>query len=196
MTVRGIPPWQVGCLNIYERQVIIMKTNILCRQVTVDDQTKAIIEKKLTKLDKFFKDGTEANVKLSRQRDLEKLEITISQNGTIFRSEVTAQSFCHAIDSAVSIIERQIRKNKTRLEKRLREGAFAAPAEEEEIEEQKEFTIKKKAFALKPMTAEEAILQMNLLDHSFFVYEDQDTGSVSVVYKRHDDEYGLITTDK
>ena len=174
-----------------------MKTSILLRRVTLTDNEKEIIEKKLRKLDKFFGDEVQAFVTLSRKREHQILELTISSRGMIYRSEVEAESFLHAIDPAVNIIDRQIRKNKTRLEKRLREGAFA-PSHDftETVDEEKEFRIHKKNFALKPMSAEEAILQMNLLGHEFFVYEDQESADVNVVYRRKDGEYGLIETKR
>ncbi|MBO4354163.1 MAG: ribosome-associated translation inhibitor RaiA [Clostridia bacterium] len=175
-----------------------MKTNILLRQTTIDDKTRAIIEKKVAKLDKFFRNETAASVTISKQRDKEKLELTISQRGRIFRSEVLAEDASHAIDTAVATVERQIRKNKTRLEKSLREGAFLKNVDEpveEDVEEEKEFEIRRKDLRLDPMSADEAILQMNLSEHSFFVFKDADTGAVCVVYKRHEDSYGLIVTN-
>ena len=174
-----------------------MKTNILLRQTQIDDKTRALIEKKLSKLDKFFKDEPTAAVTVSKQREKERLEVTISQYGRLFRSEVVAEDVSHAIDTAVSVIERQIRKNKTRLAKNLRDSAFVKENVEfeEDIEEEKEFDIRRKDFKLEPMSVEEAILQMNLLEHTFFVFKDADTGSTNVVYKRHDDKYGLIITE-
>ena len=174
-----------------------MKTKFLLRQTSIDDHTRAIIEKKVAKLDKFFREETTASVTISKQRDKEKLELTISQHGRIFRSEVLADDASHAIDTAVATIERQIRKNKTRLEKSLREGAFIKNADEsfEDIAEEGEFDIRRKDLSLEPMNAEEAILQMNLSQHSFFVFKDADSGAVCVVYKRHGDSYGLIVTN-
>ena len=176
-----------------------MKTTILLRQVTIGDDIRTLIEKKIKKLDKFFLENAEATVKLSKKREIEILELTITASGSIFRSEVEGPSFNHAVDTAVNIIERQIRKNKTRLEKRLREGAFLDGGEYgffEPVEEEAEFKIRKKSFDLKPMTAEEAIMQMNLIGHEFFVYEDQETEEINVVYKRKDGAYGLIETHK
>ena len=174
-----------------------MKTNILLRQTTIDDKTRAIIEKKVNKLDKFFREETAASVTISKQRDKEKLELTISQRGRIFRSEVLAEDASHAIDTAVATVERQIRKNKTRLEKSLREGAFIKNAGEpfEDVAEEGEFDIRRKDLTLSPMSVDEAILQMNLSEHSFFVFKDADTGAVCVVYKRHEDSYGMIVTN-
>lgn len=174
-----------------------MKTTILLRQVTVKDDVRELIEKKIEKLNKFFLENAEAFVTLSKKREEEILELTISADGVLFRSEVAGPTFCHAIDDAVNIIERQIRKNKTRLEKRLREGAFLSDINAGEFdEEESEFKIRRKSFELKPMTAEEAIMQMNLLGHTFFVFEDQETEAICVVYKRKDGAYGLIETDK
>ena len=119
-----------------------MKTTILLRQVTIGDDVRALIEKKIGKLDKFFLENAEAFVTLSKKREKEILELTISADGVLFRSEVDGPTFCHAIDTAVNIIERQIRKNKTRLEKRLREGAFldgGAAAPDENVEEETDF---------------------------------------------------------
>lgn len=176
-----------------------MKTTILLRQVTIGDDLRTLIEKKIKKLDKFFLENAEATVKLSKKREIEILELTITADGAIFRSEVEGPTYFNAIDTAVNVIERQIRKNKTRLEKRLREGAFLDGGEYgffEPVEEEAEFKIRKKSFDLKPMTAEEAIMQMNLIGHEFFVYEDQETEEINVVYKRKDGAYGLIETHK
>ena len=169
-----------------------MKTTILLRQVTIDDDIRNLIEKKIKKLDKFFLDNAEATVKLSKKREIEILELTIAASGAIFRSEVEGPTYCHAIDTAVNVIERQIRKNKTRLEKKLREGAFVDFAPTEPIEEEKEFPIRRKTFTIKPMTPEEAIMQMNLIGHSFYVFKDADSLETCVVYKRNAGGYGII----
>ena len=177
-----------------------MKIKFLLRHVTIDDKTKVIIEKKITKLDKFFDDDQEALVTLRKAGETEVLELTIHAVGMIFRSEVKSETYLHAIDIAVDVIERQIRRNKTKLAKKLRTTAFdktAVPQDPEEpIEEEEHGQIRVKEFDLKPMTVEEAILQMNLLEHAFFVFEDQDTSKICVTYKRNDGEYGLIVTNK
>lgn len=175
-----------------------MKTTILLRRVEIDDNTRKIIEKKIAKLDKFFGDEEEALVTLRKVKDTEILELTIRASGMIFRSEVKSESFCHAIDVAVDIIERQIRRNKTRLERRLRDTAFDRSKENNtvELEEEHGAQVRTKQFDLKPMTVDEAILQMNLLEHNFFVFENQDTEKICVAYKRNDGDYGLIVTDK
>ena len=174
-----------------------MKITFVCKQLTADEKLKALIEKKIGKLEKFFRDDAEAFVTLSRFKNTEVLELTISMGGTLFRSEVEGESFYHDIDVAVDVIERQLRKNKTRIEKKIRRDAFAEPeAYSEEIIEDSEELIRTKKFELRPMTTEDAILQMNLLDHTFFVFLNQDTDTVCVVYRRKDNGYGLIETQR
>ena len=171
-----------------------MKVTIIGRQMNVWEEMKATINEKLAKLDKYFGDDAEATVTLSSKRNLKSLEITITAYGTIFRSETDDDTFRNALDRSIYSIERQIRKNKTRLSKKLRSGAFDEGIFDtgEEYEEDKEFNIRTKAFYFKPMSVEEAIMQMNLLDHEFFVFRDAETEDVCVVYKRRDGDYGLI----
>lgn len=170
-----------------------MKLNVIGRQMNVFEETKQQIAKKLAKLDKFFPTEGEATVTLSRKHGASRVEITINAAGTLYRSEQDASDFREAIDRCVTIIERQIRKNKTRLAKRLRETIpeddFFAPEDEDQ-----ELIIRTKEFVFKPMSVEEAILQMNLLGHSFFVFRDDsdEKGRVCVVYARRDGDYGLI----
>ena len=171
-----------------------MRINIVGRQLNVWDEMKLLIENKLDKLDKYFGDECSATVTLSSKHNQKCLEITIVASGTIFRSEVEDETFRNALDRAVYLIERQIRKNKTRLERRLRSGAFENVMLDsgEDFEEEKEFEIRRKSFSIKPMSVEEAIMQMNLLEHEFFVFKDATTEEICVVYKRHDNTYGLI----
>ena len=171
-----------------------MKVTIIGRQMNVWDEMKIIIENKLQKFDKYFDSECAATVTLSCRHDQKCLEITIVSSGTIFRSEVEDETFRNALDRAVYLIERQIRKNKTRLERRLKSGAFEEVMLDtgEDFEEEKEFEIRRKSFSIKPMSAEEAIMQMNLLGHEFFVFKDDQTDDICVVYKRHDNTYGLI----
>ncbi len=175
-----------------------MKITIVGRQMNVWDEMKSLIEAKLSKLEKYFNDEGEATVTLSSKHNQKCLEITIVYSGTIFRSEVQEETFRNALDKAIYVIERQIRKNKTRLQKKLRSGAFDGGIIDtgEDFEEETEFKIRKKSFTLKPMSVEEAIMQMNLLDHEFFVFKDDKTSEVCVVYKRRDGHYGLIETQE
>ena len=175
-----------------------MRINIVGRQLNVWDEMKLLIENKLDKLDKYFGDECSATVTLSSKHNQKCLEITIVASGTIFRSEVQDETFRNALDRAVYTIERQIRKNKTRLAKRLRSGAFDNGIIDtgEDFEEEAEFKLRRKSFTIKPMSVEEAIMQMNLLGHEFFVFKDDSSEKVCVVYKRHDQSYGLITADE
>lgn len=170
-----------------------MKITFTCRQTTVKDSIKELVEKKLQKLDKYFDKEASAAVTFSNKRNLECLEITISHNGTLFRSEVEEEYYRDALDRSIDTIERQIRKNKTRLERRLRANAFEIPYEAPEpfIEEDDD-VVRVKTFDIKPMTVEEAILQMNLLGHMFFVFKNLENGQTNVVYKRKDGHYGMI----
>ena len=178
-----------------------MKINAIGRQVTVTEDLKKLFDKKLAKFDKFFHDDAEATLKLRERKNGRKIiELTITSGGTIYRAETEDETYQNALDRDIYAIERQIRKNKTRLEKRLREGAFErsiAPEQEviPEEEEEGEFDIRIKKFSFKPMSPEEAILQMNLINHEFFIFENDQTHQINVVYKRHQDKYGLIIPD-
>ena len=177
-----------------------MKINIIGRQLNVYDDTKAMIEEKLSKLDRYFGEEGSATVTLTHKRNLSTLEITIKASNTLFRSEVDADTFRDALDKSIDNIERQIRKNKTKLRKKLREGIIsdAAIAESsvvgDEVEE-KDIIIRTKKFEYTPMSPEEAIMQMNLIGHTFFVFNDAATEKTCVVYKRKDGNYGLIVPE-
>ena len=170
-----------------------MKTTFNARHIVLTDDLKALCEKKLSKFDKFF-DDAEATVKLDRVRENECIEVTIASRGTLFRAEKTCKSFSAAIDECVEAIERQIRKNKTRLENRFK----GCPLDEiiadvpDEKEDEGSFDIRTKSFAVEAMSTDEAILRMNLLGHTFFIFKDADTGETRVVYKRKFNTYGLI----
>ena len=117
----------------------------------------------------------------------------INYGTTMFRAEEESETFITALDRTAESLERQIRKNKTRLEKKVRSGAFIIEEEDDdEYVEEPEFRIRTKSFPFKPMTPEEAILQMNLLGHSFFAFTDAETSDVCVVYKRKEGDYGMI----
>ena len=182
-----------------------MKFVFTDKKVDVPGAIHFYAEKKVGKLDRFFKEDATAAITFSVEKErLNKVEITIRANGTIFRVSESTSDMHASIDAAVTTLERQIRKNKTRLERRLRQGAFErvvdaaeissiAPDEPEEGEYQ---VVRRKTFPIKPMTRDEAILQMNLLGHSFFVFRDSDNESLSIVYQRKNGGYGLIVTDE
>ena len=170
-----------------------MKITIYGKQMTVRDSLKAAVEKKLLKFDKFFGEETEAFVTCKVRKGVKIIEITVNYGGTTFRCEEESDTFITALDRAVEGLERQIRKNKTRLEKKVKTNAFVITEDDDdEYVEEGDFEIRVKTFPFKPMTPEEAILQMNLSDHNFFIFEDETSGDICVVYKRKDDTYGLI----
>ena len=170
-----------------------MKMILTGRQMTVYESTKEMAQKKLAKFDKFFDENAEMTVCFSLRNNQEIVEITIRTAGLLFRAEEGNATFANAIDHAVEALERQIRKNKTRLEKQVRsEGLLIAEEDFLDEEEEPEFRIRTKTFSVKPMSVEEAILQMNLLGHDFFVFADDQSGDTCVVYKRKDGDYGLI----
>ena len=179
-----------------------MKFTFTEKRMGSSEDLRAYAIKKVSKLDRFFKSEAEAFVTFSIERGRYLAEITIHNNGLYYRASELTNDMYASIDSGVAAIERQIRRNKTRLEKRLKEGAIDkeiipefVPAVEEPAEE--EFKIvRSKQFSIKPMSAEEAILQMNLLGHEFFAFKNMDMDDAfSVVYKRKQGGYGLICDD-
>ncbi len=170
-----------------------MKITIYGKQMTVRESLKVAVEKKLAKFDKFFGDDTEAFVTCKTRKGVKIIEITVNYGGTLFRSEEENETFITALDRACEGLERQIRKNKTKLEKMVKRGAFVITEDDDDgYDEEGEFEIRVKTFPFKPMTAEEAILQMNLIGHAFYAFTDADSGKVCVVYKRKEGSYGLI----
>jgi putative sigma-54 modulation protein len=180
-----------------KRLVNGMKITIYGKQMTVRDSLKEAVEKKLARFDKFFGEETEAFVTCKVRKGDKIIEITVNYSGTTFRSEEESDTFITALDRAVESLERQIRKNKTRLEKTVKRGAFVIAEEgNDEYVQEGEFEIRVKTFPFKPMSTEEAILQMNLLGHSFYAFTDDKTNEVCVVYKRKNGHYGLIVQEK
>ena len=169
-----------------------MKITIVGRKFTVTEDLKEKVAKKLSKLDKFFDDEANANVTMRSERNKEILETTIFYKGTVFRSEVADDVIAAALDKSIDIIERQIRKNKTKLEKRFKGAPFdVLPYAADDTEEVYNVT-RNKHFKLEPMSIEEAILQMNLLGHEFFLFLNEDDNIINLVYKKKNNEYGLI----
>ena len=174
-----------------------MKFTMTGRKMEVTDSIRARVERKLGKLDKFFRDEPDVQVTFSAVKDRQTVEVTIFSTGIIYRAEDTDADLYVAIDRVVDIIERQMRKHKTHLEKKLKKGALDEPfvseyftAEQPEVAEFK--IVKTKRFSFNPMSVEEAILQMNMIGHQFFVFSNADTDVMSVVYKRKDGNYALI----
>lgn len=170
-----------------------MKITTTGRKIIITEGLKGYVERKLSKLDKFFNETTTAQATLSVQKDDHIIEVTVFHEGMIFRAEVRDRDMYAAIDRVGDVLERQIRKQKTRLEKKLREGAFADIPDVSIMDEETEFkVVKTKKYESKPMSVEEAILQMNLLGHEFYIFNNAETLDKEVVYKRKDGNYGLI----
>ena len=175
-----------------------MKFQYSEKKVKLPGNVHAYAEKKVMKLARYFEEDAEALVAFSVEKNRNKVELTVHGAGTWFRASESTSDMFASIDAAVSTIEGQIRKNKTRLARRLRQDAFMRSVQEEtsfvvEDSEDDLTILKVKSFYFKPMTREEAVLQMNLLGHNFFAFRDEDNGGTfAVVYRRNEGGYGLI----
>ena len=176
-----------------------MKFTFTEKKVNLPKSLHNYAEKKVGKLERYFKTDSEANLVFSVEKDRNKVELTIRSGSTILRVAESTSDMFASVDAAVTSMERQLRKHKTRLEKRLRQDAFERTVAEEvstfvpDVVEESEFeVVRAKKFPIKPMTVEEAILQMDLLGHSFFAFKNENGGAFAVVYKRNDGGYGLI----
>lgn len=177
--------------------VDFMKFTIVGKNIALTDALKDTVERKLGKLDKYLNPDAQVHATLSVQKNRQTIEVTIPSAGMLLRGEEVTEDMYASIDNVVEKLERQIRKHKTKLEKRMHESALRfsdiTPLEPETDNEPK--IVRTKKFAFKPMDAEEAVLQMDLLGHNFFVFMNSDTNEVNVVYKRKDGNYGLIESE-
>lgn len=174
-----------------------MKTNVYTRKIELSTEKKDMIVKKIDKLSKFFNEDVSADVVVSTQKDKIIVEVTVRAIDMIYRAEERSDDIYNAVDDIIEAIVRQIRKNKTRLAKKLREGVnkeydFGAY---EDVDDEEIKIVKTKTHHVKPMSPEEAVLQMNLLGHSFFVFLNAKTNTTDIVYRRKDGNYGLIETN-
>ena len=178
-----------------------MKFQFSEKKVRLPGNVHAYAEKKVMKLARFFDEDAEALIAFSVEKGRNIAELTVHGAGTWFRAKESTSDMFASIDSAVSTIEGQIRKNKTRLARRLKQDAFVRSVEEtsfvpDEAEEDLSI-VRVKEFYFRPMTRDEAVLQMNLLEHTFFAFRDEDNnGAFAVVYKRNDGGYGIIEDAK
>ncbi len=176
-----------------------MRISINGKNIEVSDYLKDLVTKKVSKLDKYFPEDTEAHVLLAVERNRHIVEVTIPYAGGIIRGEEVSGDMYASIDTVLAKVEKQITRHRTKLEKNLRADAFEGVdfADYDDEDEDEEHTVVKvKRFSIKPMDVEEAVLQMELLGHSFYVFENADDGLVNVVYKRKDGNYGLIEPDR
>ncbi|MCR5689069.1 MAG: ribosome-associated translation inhibitor RaiA [Clostridiales bacterium] len=175
-----------------------MNITFVGRKCTPRDNFKERAEKKLARVERFFGPDTEAKVTATVEKNSQSVEIAINKDGLMFRAEERAQNMNDALDTCVDSLVRQIRKNKTKVAKKLRSSNFdELAAGEAPVEEETSFEIiRKKSVALKPQTVDEAILQMQLLGHSFYMFLNAETNEINVVYSRDDGGYGVLVPDK
>lgn len=173
-----------------------MRLSVTGKGMEVSEYLQGIVTKKASKLERYFKKDTEVFVTLSIEKSRHICEVTVPFDGVLLRTEEVSGDMYNSIDASLKKLERQIRRHRTKLEKRLHEKAYdyAEPVfyEEEDEAEPEARLVRRKKFAVKPMSLEEAEMQMELLGHSFFVYVDADTQEVNVLYRRKDGDLGLI----
>jgi putative sigma-54 modulation protein len=172
-----------------------MKVTVIAKNMELTDALKEIVQKKISKLEKYFEKNVEAKATLSVQKSRQIIEVTIPFNGVILRGEESTSDMYKSLDLVEDKLERQIRKQKTRLSRKhggsVRFGEIGE-SDIKSVEEDEGQLVRVKKFGVKPMNSEEAILQMDLLGHNFFVFQDADSNKVNVVYKRKDGDYGLL----
>lgn len=177
-----------------------MRFNITGRNINVTQGLRDMVEKKLGKLDKFFTPDTTCNVTLSTQKDQQLIEVTIPVKGGVIRAEEATEDMYQSIDLVEDVIERQIRRYRKRIiDKKQAAQAFSdlfIETEDDETDEPEIKIVKTKQFDLKPMDPEEACLQMELVGHDFFVFQNAENDKICVVYKRKGHTYGLIEPEQ
>lgn len=178
-----------------------MKLNISCKGFEVTDNIRDRLEKKLSKLDKYFRKDAEADVRISQEKGNRNIvEITIATGGLLLRAEESTGDMYASIDGAVDKLSKQIRRHRTRIEKRFKGTSFepaAFEAEEgEPAEEEAQYSVVRvKKFQVKAMPVEDAIAQMELLDHNFYMFRNEDTDDICVLYRRNDGGYGVLQSE-
>ena len=175
------------------RELITIKIIISGKNIEVTEGLKTAVEEKIGKLDKYFTEDTEIHVTLSTQKDRQKVEVTIPMKGNIVRAEQESNDMYVSIDLVEEIIERQLRRYKTKIIERQQATVnLSKEFIEEEVDDEEIKIVRTKRFAVKPMDVEEACVQMELLGHNFFVFRNAETDEVNVVYKRKGNTFGLI----
>lgn len=175
-----------------------MKITYTARKVNLRDNFKERVEKKLAKFKKIFSDEAQAFVVVTLEKNRQTVEITIRDNRMVYRAESTQPEMNDALDRVIDILTRQIRKNKTRLEKRIKTGGSLddliaeLPAQEQALAEEDYQVVRKKQVLMKPISVDEAIFEMNMVSHDFFMFINAETDEVNVVYKREDGNYGVL----
>ncbi len=172
-----------------------MNITIVGRKCTPRENFKERAEEKLRKVEKFFGPDATAKITATVEKNQKICEITLAKKSMIFRAQERSDDLEDALDMCVDSLVRQIRKNKTRIEKKLRDVSFDDILSNWDVEEEDLEVVRTKTVTLKPETVEEAILQMNLIGHIFYMFRNAETDSVCVVYRRNDGGYGLIEPD-
>lgn len=178
-----------------------MKINIAGRKINLRDSFKDRVEKKLDKFERIFGEDANANVTVTLEKDRKTVEITVRSKGVIYRAEDTNDDLDTALDLAIDHLAGQIRKNKSKLDRRLKSDQFAAvfaPLEEDEppVDEEEEFNVvRTKKFPIQKLDIDNAILEMNMLAHDFFMFRNEETGEINVVYRRREGDYGLLVPE-
>jgi len=173
-----------------------MKINITSKNYRTSDYLKETIEKKLAKLDKYFADDVLADVMVSKQGNKARMEATIRVKGTIFRAEHSAEEAYDCIEIVVDKLSSQMSRFKTKLQNKHKDNKEIQLAELPTFPEEEIKVVKVKKFELTPMTVDEAIMQMELLEHEFYVFLNMESDGVCVVYKRKNGDYGLLETTR
>ena len=172
-----------------------MKITYVARKVNLRDNFKERVERKLSKFEKIFSDSAEATVVVTLEKNRQTVEVTIKDNSMVYRAESTMAEMNDALDRVIDLLSRQLRQHKTRLSKRLRAGSVEnlfADEEDVAVEEEEISVVRKKQIPLKPISVEEAILQMEMTNHKFYMFTNADTGFTNVVYLRDDGAYGIL----
>ena len=175
-----------------------MKYNIIGRKVNLRDNFKERVYKKLGKFEKIYSENAEATVTVTVEKNRQTVEVTIRDGSMVYRAESTAIEMNDALDSVVDILGGQIRKNKTKLSKKSKAESleqyfleYNEPADDSMSEDEYN-VVRTKTINLKPLSVEEAILQMNMIGHEFFMFLNSNTNTINVVYKRKNNTYGLL----
>ena len=173
-----------------------MKFVYASKDMAVSDSLKSRVEKKLSKLERYFREEPEATIRFKVQKGARNIvEITVNAAGVILRAEESSNDMYLSIDHAVDKLESQIRRHRTKLEKRIRTAELEPVIEAPVYEEQSYDIVRTKKFAVKPMSVEDAITQMELLGHDFFLFQNEESETMNVLYRRHDGSYGLLQPD-
>ncbi len=172
-----------------------MNVKTIGRKVNLKQNFIDMVEKRMSKLDRFFDDDAEAKVTVTVDSNRQTAEVTVKSRGFLFRTERTAPDMETAFSDAADLIVKQIVRNKERLGTRVKRAEVDI-VDTEDLPEESYNIARTKRFRVEPMTVEEAVLQMNMLGHSFFVFNDSDTDELKIVYKRHDEAYGLLIPEK